>query len=338
MMKKDLIVRVDAGGVVGYGHLVRCVTFVQRWKECGGDAIFITNRMGADYLKDCKDTDNKIVIIREDRESLEVVNGYSDRSECILIDGYGYNYEYQKALREAVNPLVIIDDYAHQSAYCADVVINQNYAGKDYSYKNDVEARYYFGCEYALLAKEYTSGMHATRVNDDCRRILIIMGGNDEYNYSETVLDALIESPSYGKSEIKIAMGINNKYYDHICNKYDGCRNIMIMGRQNSLYDHYAWSDLVITAGGISLWECLQVGKPAVVVVTQENQRNNAEMLASDGIVKCVVGRNSFTKNILRAVYEVKNRGVRREMLKKGGELGIGSKTKTMVNNIYNYA
>jgi spore coat polysaccharide biosynthesis predicted glycosyltransferase SpsG len=48
-----------------------------------------------------------------------------------------------------------------------------------------------------------------------------------------------------------------------------------------------ASSDLVVTAGGVTLLEALQVGKPTVGVITAENQRRAVTAAAAAGAVLC---------------------------------------------------
>src|SRR5688572_24859396 len=121
---------------------MRCLALAQAWQDTGGVAIFFTRSdlspvlrqrlqhegIEIRYLVETEDSsvdaDQTVVLAQE----LNVVN--------IVVDGYQFDAEYQRQIKDAGLHLLFIDDYGHAAPYSADLLLNQNIHASDTLYTN----------------------------------------------------------------------------------------------------------------------------------------------------------------------------------------------------------
>jgi spore coat polysaccharide biosynthesis predicted glycosyltransferase SpsG len=110
----------------------------------------------------------------------------------LVLDGYHFTSDYQRAMRDSGLRLLIIDDYNHQPRYHADVLLNQNLGAERFQYVCDSDTVLLLGTKYALLRKEF-SILEGQRpeVTKVARKILVTLGGADRDNVMLKVFRAL---------------------------------------------------------------------------------------------------------------------------------------------------
>jgi spore coat polysaccharide biosynthesis predicted glycosyltransferase SpsG len=98
----------------------------------------------------------------------------------LILDGYHFDGVYQQAIRDASCRVLVIDDYAHQTEYHADLILNQNINGSQMRYSADPDTEFLVGPDYALLRSQFLSfGNRDRQIAVHAHRILVTMGGAD---------------------------------------------------------------------------------------------------------------------------------------------------------------
>ena len=122
----NLLIRVDADPVMGTGHWMRCLALAQGWTTFGGQVTFLT-REGSLFLKHTLDPEIKLaVLVGEDDAKETITLAKKLNASWIVADGYHFDHEFQRQLKESGRKLMVMDDYGHASHYYADVVLNSN--------------------------------------------------------------------------------------------------------------------------------------------------------------------------------------------------------------------
>src|SRR5439155_20195346 len=117
-------------------------------------------------------------------------------------------------------------------------------------------------------------GLPATR---DVRRVLVTLGGDTPGDLLDaTVSSVLLGAPS---AIVDVAVG---PFSAGAVVEHDRVR--VHRGLQ-SLRDLMLASDLAVTGGGMTLYECLATGTPALGLCLADNQRPNVEHLSRDGLI-----------------------------------------------------
>src|SRR5215203_2632298 len=77
-------------------------------------------------------------------------------AEWVVVDGYQFDAEYQKTLKNAGCRLLVIDDHGRAGSYAADLVLDQNLNAQPASYASRAaETRLLLGVRYALLREDF---------------------------------------------------------------------------------------------------------------------------------------------------------------------------------------
>ena len=127
-----LFIRADATSQIGSGHVMRCIALAQAWQDQGGRVTFISH---------CDSDTLRIRIIGEGFNLVSIEKPHPHPSDltltlsCInpettgpntgawlVLDGYHFTPDYQKAIKDAGIRLLIIDDMNHLPYYHADII------------------------------------------------------------------------------------------------------------------------------------------------------------------------------------------------------------------------
>lgn len=290
---KPLVIRADAGAQIGMGHVMRCLALAQAWQEVEGPAIFVTCP-GVSALEE-----------RLRAEGIEAVHqsfpigGFEDvkrtvtvthltGADWVVVDGYRFNAEYLKQLKNAGLRILLLDDNGGGDHYYADIILNQNIHANEKLYLNrEPYTQLLLGSRYILLRKEFWRWWRWQRdISQRARKVLVTLGGGDCYGVTIKVLQALQEISNHDL-EIVILVGTLNPHQEEVRFAIeDICFPIRVEYCASDMPNLLKWADIAISAGGSTCWELAFMGLPALTIVLADNQRPVATALAQAGIVK----------------------------------------------------
>lgn len=209
-MSKKIIFRVDGNSNLGLGHIFRCIALVEMLKK-KYDFFFLTRTDSE--LKVISKHYNLILIpisINICDEPEWINEKYSYNEYIIIIDGYKFNSEYQKNLKDKGFGLVFIDDLAEEKIF-ADILINHspNLSSKDFL-KGSNKTKYALGLKYAILRPGFLNATKKLKKLKKINEIFICFGGVDNLDLTNIVLEGIIDILSFKK--INIVLGAS---YSH---------------------------------------------------------------------------------------------------------------------------
>jgi UDP-2,4-diacetamido-2,4,6-trideoxy-beta-L-altropyranose hydrolase len=208
------------------------------------------------------------------------------KASFVVLDGYHFDFEYQRALRVAGCRLMVIDDVVRLPHYDADVLLNQNLGATCLEYNCNPDTTMLLGPEYAMLRREFIawrSRLHT--VPETARKILVTLGGADPENVTLKVIRALRQL-EIARLQIRVVAGHTNPHVDELRDAaatFPG--RLELLTSVSEMAPLMAWADLAITGAGSTCWELACVGLPAVTLVIAENQRSIAEELGAAGVI-----------------------------------------------------
>lgn len=286
-----LLVRADADAVRGSGHVMRCLALVQAWRERGGPAWFLSRcansalreriqAAGAEFLSLAPDASVELDL----QSTLALIVELNP--SFVVLDGYDFDLEYQRAMRASGRRLLVIDDTVRLPRYDADVLLNQNLGAARLNYSYNPDAALLFGPEYALLRREFVSWRSRLHtVPETARKILVTLGGSDPDNVTLKVIEALRQLET-ARMSIRIVAGPANPHVDelrHVAAVFP--RGLELFTAVADMAPLMSWADLAVTGAGSTCWELACLGVPALSLVIAENQRSIAEELGAAGVV-----------------------------------------------------
>ena len=253
----------------------------------------------------------------------------------IVLDGYHFTPEYQKAIRDAGIRLLAIDDMNHLQHYHADIVVNQNIDAEHLHYACELDTRLLLGTKYALLRKEFRPWQGFKRkIPEVVRNVLVTLGGADPGNVTLKVIQAikLLNNPNF---EVKVVVGPSNPHAEELKNAVLSapCPMHCIENTAN-MPELMEWADLAISASGSTCWELAFMGLPNLLVILAENQVELAEHLEAQQATVNIGWYNMFSNEQLCTKIDVliNDRSLRRSLSENESFLVDGKGTSRAAN------
>jgi UDP-2,4-diacetamido-2,4,6-trideoxy-beta-L-altropyranose hydrolase len=288
-----LLVRADASVSTGTGHIMRCLALAQAWQAAGGSVkavlaestTAIEERLRGEAIEVVR-VDATPASARDAERTAQLAQEM--QAQSVVIDGYGFHSDYQKAIKSRDLRLLVIDDHLHAGHYSADLVLNQNAHAEENLYRSrEPYTRLLLGPRYAMLRREFASWRNWKReISSTARRILVTMGGSDPDNFTLRVLNALpmVERESL---EIVVVIGGSNPHEVSVREAAAalGTRmNLRLLKNAANMPELMAWADVAVSGAGTTCWEMCFLGLPALLVDLAENQLPVAQRLDELGV------------------------------------------------------
>ncbi len=289
-----LLIRADAGPGIGNGHVMRCLALGQAAREKGGRVAYL-GRVGSSELErrlrgegfECRflpDPHPHPGDLEATLAALSELRGGHAIAPWLVLDGYHFDPAYQREVRGAGWPLLVVDDAADRPSYPASVLLNQNLGAERLSYRTDPDTLVLAGVRHVLLRRQFLARKGWRRsFPDEARRVLVTLGGSDPENVTLQVFRALGLLGDRG-FEVTAAVGSNNPHLESL---EKAAREfpfpIEIRRDADDMPELMAWADLAVSAAGSTTWELAFMGLPAVLLVLAENQRGIARELDRSG-------------------------------------------------------
>lgn len=285
---KKIIFRTDANEYIGLGHVMRCITIAKAMKDM--ECIFAVSDIRTyEFINSnnlnaiCLDTNYKCYNLSEAERLVNIGNIYDVSN--VLVDSYYVNNEYLFKLKDYFK---VICFNCRDIFLPADVIINYNIDCDKNLYKKlyaKEKTELLLGSEYVPLRDEFVKRKEYV-VREKVKQILIITGGTDLYNFMGKFAKFVCNDNTY--KDIKFIF-ISGKYNNHVeqLKEYANIKqNIIVLENVKNISLYMYNSDLVISAGGTTIYELCAIGVPTIIFSMTNNQISEAEYLGRNNIVK----------------------------------------------------
>lgn len=341
---KNLIFRVDASPNIGTGHLMRCLALGQAWKGAGGKVILITSCQNESLLQRLRAEDFGIHLISNQypdpsdwNHTKNIINNYSNT--WVVLDGYHFNENYQKWIKDSGNNLLLIDDMAHLKHYYADIILNQNLHAEELNYDCEPNTKLLMGTKYVLLRREFMKWRGLKRkIPDVARKILITLGGTNPQNCLEEILFSIKEIDIPG-IEVTVILGACNSNFEKI---KDFITKIKISGRAvinvPNMPKKMSWADIAISSGGTTVWELAFMGVPTIIGIITPIEEFLVNGLKKHGLFYNMGWLNQLSVHQLAKdlTWLILDKGARSNMSSLGQHYVNGAGCDNVLNHLIN--
>lgn len=288
--KNPILIRADAGGDLGSGHIMRMIALAQALQQRSIKAVFasvqcqqnIRTRIQLEGFEHHSLENAKL----GDKDDVNQTVELAKHLKCawIFLDGYHFDLSYQKQIHANSLKVAIMEDDGHCDEWCANLILNQNLGAEGNTYKNSSsKGDALCGCNFALLRKEFQSPPSQIHQLHTPQRILITMGGVDPDDVSSKILNAL-EATQHPPLNIRILVGGGNPNIQNLTRlSSESKHHVELLKNVSDMPAMYSWADRVVSAGGSTCYEWLLYQKPGAVVVLADNQEPIAKELRNRG-------------------------------------------------------
>lgn len=365
-MSKRVLFRVDSGSQLGIGHVRRCASLANALNEIGFECVFVCLDLPqniSDYLKArgflvyfitgyakefgwtvCESDQHlglgeKIFKQADWLATSKITDVF--KPDLLVVDHYFLDKTWEEKFKKRGITIVAIDDLANRPHDC-DIIIDQNYFGSqvDLRYESLVpnDCIKLLGPSHAIIEKEYSELSKSKKVNNDVKKVLISLGGSDPTNATSLVLELLLES-QMAHLNFDVVLGPSNVFHKEIEKQTYHVPNVKIHRAPDSLLKLMSESDVVIGAGGSSIWERMTLGIPSLVIGIAENQVAICQRLAADGLIIYVGKSNEISaSHFIREFEHLVNSSLKRKnMAAKNKEIVNGAGAQKVAMKLESY-
>ena len=295
-IKPKLNIRADGNSEIGLGHIVRCISLAHMLKEDFKISFFCLS-IPASIKQEIEKEGWTVYPLTSVKEFEEYLSG----SEVAILDGYQFDSEYQKRMKEKAGKLVYIDDFHNQYMY-ADLVINHAPGVSKEQYEGEPYTKYLLGADYALLRPEFLNNERtSTKEINEIKRLFICFGGADFKNLTTKVIEWL---PQNGY-EVIVVTGNAYKYHEEL-NKIISRRNDLSVEIKSSLSagemaKEMSKADIGIVPSSGILFEATAKKLPVISGYYTENQISIYKGFLSR---KVFIDVKDFSEEIFRRSFD----------------------------------
>ena len=282
-----LYIRVDMNPTIATGHMMRCLSIADAARDKGNEVCFIC---ADDYPAELlKSRGYKYVSLEsdwQDKESeLEALISYikAKSIEKLLIDSYQVTESYLAKLTEVTQTIYIDDLNAFK--YPVNLIVTYaNYYKKWNLDKIYANTHLILGTDYVPLRAEFKA-LPPKKISEHIENILVMSGGSDNLHIIKNILARLSKKYANNKVNITAICGRYNEDYSELEATYNQTKDITVIQSVPNLIDYIQASDIVITAGGTTLYEISACGTPAITYSFADNQLDNVLQFDEDGLM-----------------------------------------------------
>jgi UDP-2,4-diacetamido-2,4,6-trideoxy-beta-L-altropyranose hydrolase len=284
-----LLLRADAGGLLGSGHVMRVIALGQAWVDAGGPCILAAAELPEGLAARARSERSFLVEHLDtppwspaDASALAAL-GRRFGAKAAVIDSYKFDPPYLAAIEAAGLKAVAIDDLGAQGAYPCSLLVNPNITGRETLYIGKAHGvPMLLGPRFVMLRREFAQHRASERlIPTQARRLLVTFGGVDPKGASLTALDALARLPDI---TAQLIIGAANARGDEIAAKAAGVSNVTVVRDARDVAERMMAQEMLLSGGGTTVWEAAALGAPMMLVASAPEEEIAAARLARGGL------------------------------------------------------
>lgn len=264
---KKILFRVDAGRIKGlsYGHLMRCrllAKTIEKDYQCSTTFFMKEDKTG---IRQAEKMGLKVIKNDASKKITDICHEY----DAIVFDlPKGPDLKDLKIIRSIGKYTVIIDDNGNKIPW-ADVILNSSIIAKPISYP--IDTTLLLGPDYFIFPEPLNKTKYENRTNKTIR-ILITFGGSDPTDLTIKTLTAIYKM-KWLNTDFRVVLGpgFSEEIRVKKLVKASKC-NINIVSNPPELVPLILESDLVICAGGRTLYETCFLKIPVIAIASIEHE------------------------------------------------------------------
>ena len=286
--KQEVYIRADGSSDIGLGHLVRCISLAHMLRD--DFSVHFFSLKIPDSLK------NEIIQNEWDFTAIEEESDYINEltgNEIVVLDGYQFDSDYQKLIKDKGCILVCIDDF-HDQHFYANLVINHAPGVVKVNYEGESYTKYLLGPDYALLRPEFLgSNSQEMNTSKGIKNLFICFGGSDSKNLTAKIL-SWIPSKNY---LVTVVLGNAYSHQDVLNNVIEERQDLKVVIKNSlsaeEIRKELKQADLAIVPASGILFEIISARLPVVSGYYVDNQKGIYKGFKKLG---CIIDAKNFDK------------------------------------------
>ncbi len=237
---------------------------------------------------------------------LRILDEYSP--QLIINDILDTTAEYVSSLKNQGYFVVNFEDLG-SGTQVADVVF-------DALYEHEIGERNIFtGHKYYILKDEFYFQPQKI-ISQAVNNVLITFGGTDPNNFTEKVIDSILNTSYNGR--INVILGLGYEGLENLIEKYESNQSIQIYRNVSDISEFMFQADIIFTSAGRTMYEVCSLGVPTICLCQNERELSHVFANESNGFINMGLGVDVTAQEIIDTFINlVNNFDLRIEMNKK---------------------
>jgi spore coat polysaccharide biosynthesis predicted glycosyltransferase SpsG len=304
LVKKKILFRADAAPHIGIGDLMSLINISKYFDETYEKYFIIKSFPAGVNLVKKYLVDNYLIIdfdISIDDE-VKYINDFieNENIDIIFFEITERKLSQYHNIKKDIKKIAV--NFDGQVFDGIDLIINWDVEAYKYfdqlKYPN---SKFLLGPEYVILPKEFYTHRVKQRKNNPKSKIMIAMGGADEFDFTSQVVSTIVKSGLDVELNIVVGSG-----YVHLENLQEILKN-SIVGydiKQNitNMLDEYLSCDIGIGAGGLTSSEMIAAKISPIFIATYEHQIARCKYFDKMGWAKYLGFREFNSKELINAI------------------------------------
>lgn len=278
MAKEKITFCCNASTEIGGGHVMRCISLAEGYRDAGYECAFICNKEAEAMIPQLS--------------AFEVLaEGSFVHTDIVIIDNYGWDAQYEQKWREYAQLIAVIDDLADRSHDC-DVLIDMTYGRQASDYQGLVSDKttMLVGHDYIILRPQFSDfrqkAIQKRQNTNKVENILISFGMTNPFQVTERALQSAMAFQDWPLN-ISVVMGKDAQTLADVKALVDveTMHNISLALNVTNMAEYIYHADLAIGASGTASWERCCLGLPSLQYIIADNQKLVAKNLADAGAI-----------------------------------------------------
>lgn len=336
MLPKDvLLIRADASGMIGAGHVMRCLSLAQEWKARGGSVYYLSKDLTDPIQARLATEGCEVLNIPAGFAELEILLR-SGRVAALVIDVYQFD-DSELAPFSSLPPesILVVDDNSTAASYTCGFLLNQNGHATPSMYNSKVPplAELLLGPSFALLRREYQAYLDFQRdTNPAPSQLLITLGGGNQGPLLEKLLVAL-DQPEIRRLTWNVVIP-NEGCWTPRCRDLADDQPVVLQVAPKDFSKLMHDCDVLVSSGGATVWEALYMQIPSVFVAIAENQVASLSALSEKSDFPVFLGPEQFKPASLQRILH--ENSFRQLLASQGRNLVDGRGTSRILDHLEN--
>jgi UDP-2,4-diacetamido-2,4,6-trideoxy-beta-L-altropyranose hydrolase len=278
---RKILFRADGSTEIGLGHVIRSLALAEMLKDDFYIVFAIqepSELLQQQIIAVCSEI---IVLPRTDNRDnlLKELESFLQGDEVVVLDGYKFETDYQKTIKNKGCKLVCIDDI-HAYHLVADIVINHG-IDTNAVYSRESCTKLLLGTDYCLLRQPFLQPRESDFIPNKENNIFLCFGGSDITNLTCAYLERLVKIEGLGIIHVVVGSAFQHEMalLQLLDQKNDS--NIQVHRNVSSqeLVRIIQNCNVAIVPGSTIAIECASIGIPILCGYYADNQHDIVQTL-----------------------------------------------------------
>lgn len=272
---KRIIIRTLGGKRIGYGHFYRCLSLAKALMMVQGD-LEITFLINEELVDLIERTPFAYQVAEGLEEDLTLISDWD--LDLFVFDSYLGNDEYLREVKKHTKLMLIDDNNDLYNSTIPDILYNGNIHAPSLRYRKREGQLQLLGSKYLIMKEEYWTPGDDQEFEKE--GVLVTTGGSDEQGIALKLLETL------KNIEERLTLIIGPGYSEEYISQLEELKNrdMKFIYKPASLKEYISRAEIVVTAGGSTVYETLNLGTKLIIYSLADNQNLLCQSLRKMGI------------------------------------------------------